>query len=312
MEPLTQRQILAQRAEIELDLIELLKETGSDFSLQDVKDAIFQEEDTSDMMKVVAMFDRGGDTAELGNIIELVTDAWNYFPHQLLGGLSPEEKATRSAPSGATAQGIIKTFTDCFKIILTGDREASRKAARGARKLLYSSRGDSGRYQDIKNIINNAPSEYVEISEDWRQENFVMAISVLYFLHDRESQPDFLFPWLYYLIQNSNGNIRQAAVRMFGHEIGPLTYHLRFPGEQSPSLGDIPPRQADRILHDLFANLFDLLWRSDKPAYQKHKYIESMPSGPHKSVQMVVSHLDECCGAEYMAHLAGCLGLRQR
>ena len=70
----------------------MLEETGSIFSLQDVKDAIFNEEDHDDMMKVVVMFDRGGDASELSNILELVTDAWNYFPHKILNGLSPAEK----------------------------------------------------------------------------------------------------------------------------------------------------------------------------------------------------------------------------
>ena len=44
------------------------------------------------MMKVVAMFDRGGDASELENVLELVSDAWNYFPHKALGGLSPADK----------------------------------------------------------------------------------------------------------------------------------------------------------------------------------------------------------------------------
>ena len=38
------------------------------------------------------MFDRGGDASELSNVLELVTDAWNYFPHKALGGISPAEK----------------------------------------------------------------------------------------------------------------------------------------------------------------------------------------------------------------------------
>ncbi len=58
-----------------------------------VKDAIFNEEETDDMMKVVAMFDRDGDASELSNILELVSDAWNYFPHKLLNGFSPAEKS---------------------------------------------------------------------------------------------------------------------------------------------------------------------------------------------------------------------------
>jgi len=39
----------------------------------------------------VAMFDRGGDASELSHVLELVTDAWNYFPHKALGGISPAE-----------------------------------------------------------------------------------------------------------------------------------------------------------------------------------------------------------------------------
>lgn len=93
MQTESKKQILARRKEIERELTDLLKETESDFSLRDVKDAIFHEEDTDDMMKVVAMFDRGGGASELSNVIELVSDAWNYFPHKILGGVSPAEKS---------------------------------------------------------------------------------------------------------------------------------------------------------------------------------------------------------------------------
>ena len=86
------RQILERRKEIEQGLVDMLKEMGSDFTFDHVRNAIFHEEDNDDMMKVVAMFDRGGDASELSNVLELVTDAWNYFPHKILGGISPAEK----------------------------------------------------------------------------------------------------------------------------------------------------------------------------------------------------------------------------
>lgn len=92
MEIESKQQILKRRGEIEKELSEILEETKSDFGLADVKDAIYNEEETDDMMKVVAMFDRGGDASELSNILELVSDAWNYFPHKIIGGLSPAEK----------------------------------------------------------------------------------------------------------------------------------------------------------------------------------------------------------------------------
>ena len=96
------KQILQRRKEIEQELLDMLKETESEFTLDHVREAIYNEEDNDDMMKVVAMFDRGGDASELSNVLELVTDAWNYFPHKVLGGISPAEKLSehklRSSP----------------------------------------------------------------------------------------------------------------------------------------------------------------------------------------------------------------------
>lgn len=92
METESLKQILERRKEIEQELVDMLKETESDFTLDHIKDVIFHEEENDDMMKVVAMFDRGGDASELSNVLELVTDAWNYFPHKILGGISPAEK----------------------------------------------------------------------------------------------------------------------------------------------------------------------------------------------------------------------------
>ena len=92
METESKQQIIERRKEIEQELVEMLKETESDFTLDHVRDAIFHEEDNDDMMKVVAVFDRGGDASELNNVLELVTDAWNYFSHEALDGISPAEK----------------------------------------------------------------------------------------------------------------------------------------------------------------------------------------------------------------------------
>lgn len=87
----SKQQILERRKEIEQEFMEMLKKTKSDFSLDHVRDIIFYEKDNDDMMKIVAMFDRGGDSSELSDILELVIDAWNYFPHKALGGISPAE-----------------------------------------------------------------------------------------------------------------------------------------------------------------------------------------------------------------------------
>ena len=86
-----QKSFIIQKSEIEQELIDLLKEHNSPFNLEDIKEIIYDEEESDDLMKVVRIFDRGGDAGELDNILELASDAWNHFPHKALGGLSPQE-----------------------------------------------------------------------------------------------------------------------------------------------------------------------------------------------------------------------------
>jgi len=78
------------REELKADIVDLLEETESDFTLDDVLDVIYEEEETDDMQRAIMMFDNG-DPALLSSAVELVTDAWNCFPHRILDGLSPAE-----------------------------------------------------------------------------------------------------------------------------------------------------------------------------------------------------------------------------
>ena len=91
MEKPTKQEILKERREIERYIVALLRKVKSDFTFEDVKNAIDNETETDDMTKIIAMFDTGEGDDELSNIIDIVTDAWNYFPHKTLGGKSPEE-----------------------------------------------------------------------------------------------------------------------------------------------------------------------------------------------------------------------------
>ncbi|MBI3250356.1 MAG: hypothetical protein HYZ61_00660 [Candidatus Andersenbacteria bacterium] len=95
MEILNQQQAIDRRNEIEQELLAFLKETKSDFGLDDIKEIIYNEEGTDDLTDIIVMFDTGQGAAELENIIETVNDAWNYFPHKTLGGLSPAEKVLK-------------------------------------------------------------------------------------------------------------------------------------------------------------------------------------------------------------------------
>lgn len=193
------------------------------------------------------------------------------------------------------------TIKQCFKEILQGDKEHSRAAARRVRKLVYA-RDDKSKYADIKQQINNAQKQYEKIEEDWRQENFVMAISVIYFLHDREADPDFIFPWLFELLEHGSGTIRYAAVRMIERELGPLTVHIRCP-ENKYGKRFVKPRQADIILLSMYTSLGHLAGEHLKPGYRRYKYISSLPSSPYKSIQMVLGRMDDDCGDGYLERL---------
>ena len=92
MEIESNQPLLERRKEIEQDIIDLLSRAESDFTLDDVKEVIYNEEDQDDLTKAISMFDTGKIPDELENIIKLTNDAWNYFPHKILKGLSPAEK----------------------------------------------------------------------------------------------------------------------------------------------------------------------------------------------------------------------------
>lgn len=84
--------IFIKRKEIEKELTEMLEANQSDFDLEDIKEIIFDEDGTDDMTKIIRIFDDGGRTGEIENILDIVSDAWNYFPHRCLDGFCPQEK----------------------------------------------------------------------------------------------------------------------------------------------------------------------------------------------------------------------------
>lgn len=192
----------------------------------------------------------------------------------------------------------MSSFKEIFARILTAEKEESRQAAREVRKYLYSSHDEREKYNEIKNLIENAPAKYAEIAEVWRQENFATAISVIFFLREKKPLADYWFPWQFALLEHENGNIRQAAVRMLTNELGPLTVHLRFPGKKSYQ--DIPIEEADKMLLEIFVRLRHLLHLTWKSNYKKHKYVSNLPSSPYKSGQLVMGEFVDDCGKEYV------------
>jgi len=93
MEIESKQQIFERRKEVEKELLDMLKEAKSDFGLDDIKEIIYNEDGQDSLTDIIAMFDTGQYAAELQNVLELVNDVWNYFPHKVIGGLSPAEKS---------------------------------------------------------------------------------------------------------------------------------------------------------------------------------------------------------------------------
>lgn len=65
----SQEEIDEYKVEVEADVNQLLEDTGSDFTLDDVREVIYNEKETDDMQKVIAMFD-DGNPINLSNAIE--------------------------------------------------------------------------------------------------------------------------------------------------------------------------------------------------------------------------------------------------
>lgn len=89
------KEFTKRQKEIEEELQEMLDERKSEFDLGYIKKIIYDEQDDDCLMQIVSIFDRGGDASELDNILEIVNDAWNFFPHKCLGGLCPMEKIVK-------------------------------------------------------------------------------------------------------------------------------------------------------------------------------------------------------------------------
>ncbi len=194
---------------------------------------------------------------------------------------------------------VMQTFTDIFNTILTGDKESSKKASKYVRVFLYKK---SDNFKEIQDILEMSDLVYRGIIEEWRQVNFVVAISVLYFLQNKDAKQDFQFPWLFFLIKHKNGIIRHSAVRMFRHQLGPLTVHIRCPYGEFISNKFIVDRN-NKILSDMYIELLFLANTFSNPMYAKYKYIDSIPVGPYKSIQLVLATMHEYCGEKYLKQI---------
>jgi hypothetical protein len=191
------------------------------------------------------------------------------------------------------------SYKKLFQIILKAEKEKSRQASKDVRKKMYKTNDDKPSFDEISNLIKEAPKTFDSIKENWRKENFVKAISVIYFLRDLTEEPDHFFPWFFTLLENESGIIRQATVRMINIELGPLTVHIRCPESKHWSR-KFSVETADLILRGLFICLYKLLHKYWKKSYENHKYINTLPPSPYKSVQIILRDMEYLCGEKYL------------
>lgn len=85
-------EIFFMRKEIESEIADLLKRSKSFASLDTVKNIIYNESSTEDLHFIFTLFDTGVKNGpEVFEYLEIINDAWNYFPHKCLNGMCPAE-----------------------------------------------------------------------------------------------------------------------------------------------------------------------------------------------------------------------------
>lgn len=84
--------VLEKREEIKEKLQNIHAKYLVNFNLKDIEDEIFYESSYKDMTKLLSRFKKVNTITGLNEITQVINDAWNYFPHRSLVGLSPVEK----------------------------------------------------------------------------------------------------------------------------------------------------------------------------------------------------------------------------
>jgi hypothetical protein len=92
MKKIEKEQFLKKKKEAERSLENLLRATASDLSLADVLRMIFEEKSVHDFTKLTMIFREKVAAADREEMVKIINDAWNYFPHRALRGLAPAEK----------------------------------------------------------------------------------------------------------------------------------------------------------------------------------------------------------------------------
>jgi len=85
-------EIMKMRQQIEEQLEQVIKKTDTELKIDDIKNIVYNESGQKDLQKIISSFSSIQDFNELQQLVALIMDAWNYWPHKNLEGLAPVEK----------------------------------------------------------------------------------------------------------------------------------------------------------------------------------------------------------------------------
>jgi hypothetical protein len=100
---LIEHEITTHRARTAARIGVLLKRGRSPATLDHIKALILNENERRSfngyILALVALFDTGPRGVETNDLLPVLQDAWNYFPHHRYGGRCPAERFLRQEPS---------------------------------------------------------------------------------------------------------------------------------------------------------------------------------------------------------------------
>jgi len=83
---------LKKRKEVEQELSFIVNKYKIKLGVEEIKEIIYEEDGQEDLHEIIKLFSNVRTLPELNNILKIINDVWNYFPHRSLGGVSPVEK----------------------------------------------------------------------------------------------------------------------------------------------------------------------------------------------------------------------------
>lgn len=92
---LTSEELANGRLNVEIQILALIKTSKSNLTIEDLKNLVYNENGQNCLNQIILKFDCGQDIEELNRVAQIITDAWNYWPHKRLDGFSPVEMISK-------------------------------------------------------------------------------------------------------------------------------------------------------------------------------------------------------------------------